>query len=165
MSSVALFSPLSSSPRSSRYASSAVELDILPDSHRHSVPQETGFGQVSQVQAVLLVRHNGMAVRNQVHQSPVHRRFSPASDIRAQAQRRLRSSRTSSYRDHRTDTPGSSHPLAREQGKGERSQPRTQRFASKAFGYATDANRRLHLPPKPVSFASYKSAFTSLAGS
>ena len=95
-----------------------LKLNILPSSNRRSVSQETGLRKVPQIQAVFVVWHNVLAVGKQVHQSRVHLHLSSASDIRAQSERRIRSSRASSQCDHRADTPGSPHFYAKRQRKG-----------------------------------------------
>ena len=142
-----------------------LQLDILPSSHRRSVAQETGLRKVSQIQTVFVVWHNVLAVGKQVLQSHVHLHLSSPSDIRAQTERRLRPSRTSSQCDHRPNTPGSSHRYAKRKGKSEGRQLRVRRDASKACRIPTVTNRRLLLFPKPMSLTSHKSPLTTPAGS
>ena len=143
---------------------SSLELNILPCSSRRSVAQETDLRKVSQIQTVFVVWHNVLAVGKQVKQSRVHLRLSSAPDIRAQTQRRLWPSRTSSQRDHRADTPGSSHLYAEREGKGAGRQLRIRRDASKAGRIATVADRRSP-HSKPMSITSDESPLTTLTGS
>lgn len=100
-------------------ASPTIQLDILSNPSQPSLSQEATFCQVSQVQAVFVVWYNVLAVRKQIPQDPIHSRVSSPSDIRTQAQRRVWSCRTSSYRDNSANTPRGSHLHAAREGQGE----------------------------------------------